>query len=64
MENDGHEEEQIIGFLKQAGAGVPIKQLCRKCGDDLAIGAFMICCVRSFPKSIISACIGSTALPN
>lgn len=25
-------EEQIIGFLKQADAGVPIKELCRKHG--------------------------------
>jgi putative transposase len=25
-------EEQIIGFLKQAEAGVPIKELCRKGG--------------------------------
>lgn len=25
-------EEQIIGFLKQAEAGVPIKELCRKHG--------------------------------
>ena len=37
MENDGHENEQIqrravIGFLKQAEAGVPIKDLCRKGG--------------------------------
>ena len=32
MENDGHEEEQIIGFLKQADAGMPIKELCRKGG--------------------------------
>ena len=36
MENDGHEErydrEQIIGLLKQADAGMPIKELCRKGG--------------------------------
>jgi putative transposase len=25
-------EEQIIGFLKQAEAGVPVKELCRKHG--------------------------------
>ena len=25
-------DEQIIGFLKQAGAGMPIKELCRKRG--------------------------------
>ena len=25
-------DEQIIGFLKQAGAGTPIKELCRKHG--------------------------------
>jgi transposase-like protein len=37
QENDGHEEsrfteEQIIGFIKQAEAGMPIKELCRKGG--------------------------------
>jgi len=25
-------EEQIIGFLKQAEAGIPVKELCRKHG--------------------------------
>ena len=25
-------DEQIIGFLKQAAAGTPIKELCRKYG--------------------------------
>lgn len=37
QENGGHEEEQyteeqIIGFLKQAEAGMPVKELCRKGG--------------------------------
>ena len=38
QENDGHEEQQIyrttdsIGFLKQAEAGLPIKELCRSGG--------------------------------
>lgn len=32
LENDGHEKEQIIGFIKQAGCGLPIKDLCRKGG--------------------------------
>jgi len=27
-----YSEEQIIGFLKEADAGVPIKELCRKHG--------------------------------
>ncbi len=27
-----HTDEQIIGFLKQAAAGTPIKELCRKHG--------------------------------
>ena len=27
-------EEQIIGFLKQAEAGVPVKELCRKHGSS------------------------------
>ncbi len=30
--NDGYEEEQTIGFLKQAEAGMPIKELCRQGG--------------------------------
>ena len=37
QENDGHEKnkftaEQIIGFLKQAVADMPIKELSRNCG--------------------------------
>lgn len=32
MENDGHEVERIIGFLKQADSGTPIKELCREGG--------------------------------
>ena len=32
MENDGYEEEQIIGFIKQTEAGMPIKEICRKGG--------------------------------
>ena len=36
LENDGHEkehtEEQIIGFIKQAEAGLAVKELCRKGG--------------------------------
>jgi putative transposase len=37
LENDGHEkeqytEEQIIGFLRQVEAGMPVKDLCRKHG--------------------------------
>ena len=26
-------DEQIIGFLKQAAAGTPVKELCRKHGS-------------------------------
>ena len=32
MKKSRYSEEQIIGFLKQAEAGVPIKELCRKGG--------------------------------
>ena len=30
-------EERIIGFLKEAGAGVPVKELCRKHGFSDAL---------------------------
>ena len=32
MRKSKYSEEQIIGFLKQAEAGLPIKELCRKGG--------------------------------
>lgn len=32
MKKGRYSEEQIIGFLKQADAGMPIKELCRKAG--------------------------------
>ncbi len=32
MKKSRYSEEQIIGFLKQADAGMPIKELCRKGG--------------------------------
>jgi putative transposase len=32
MKKSRYSEEQIIGFLKQAVAGMPIKELCRKSG--------------------------------
>lgn len=32
MKTQRFTEEQIIGFLKQAEAGVPVKELCRKGG--------------------------------
>lgn len=32
MKRSRYTEEQIIGFLKQAEAGMPVKELCRKEG--------------------------------
>ena len=32
MKKSRYTEEQIIGFLKQTEAGIPIKELCRKGG--------------------------------
>jgi putative transposase len=32
MKTSRYSEEQIIGFLKQAVAGMPVKELCRKGG--------------------------------
>ena len=32
MKKSRYSEEQIIGFLKQADTGMPIKELCRKGG--------------------------------
>jgi putative transposase len=36
MKNKRFTEEQIIGFLKQAEAGMPMKDLCRKHGFSSA----------------------------
>ena len=37
MKKNRYSEEQIIGFLKQAEAGMPVKELCRKGGFSDAI---------------------------
>jgi putative transposase len=36
MKNSRFTDEQIIGFMKQAEAGLPIKELCRSGGSSLA----------------------------
>jgi putative transposase len=38
MKKSKYTEEQIIGFLKQAEAGVAVKELCRKHGFSDAAG--------------------------
>ena len=32
MKKSKHSEEQIIGYLKQVEAGIPLKDMCRKIG--------------------------------
>ncbi len=32
MKKSKHSEEQIIGYLKQVEAGIPLKDMCRKVG--------------------------------
>jgi putative transposase len=32
MKKSRHSEEQIIGYLKQVEAGIPLKEMCRKVG--------------------------------
>ena len=32
MKKSRHSEEQIIGYLKQVEAGIPLKDMCRKVG--------------------------------
>lgn len=45
-------EQQIIGFLKEAEAGMPIKELCRKHGfstDGLLLRALVTDCASGRP---------------
>ncbi len=65
-------EQQIIGFLKEAEAGVPVKELCRKHGFSEAacpsrskaslLPILSLHCVRHSAATtdlLISACVGS-----
>ena len=47
MKTSRYSEEQIIGFLKQAEAGVQVKKVCRKGGFKDATFPMFYKCVRS-----------------
>ena len=48
QESDGHEKEQIIGFLRQAVAGIPIKEVCSQRGPRCSKGCPQSPCTATF----------------
>ena len=58
MKKSKHSEEQIIGYLKQVEAGIPLKDMCRKVGVSEAT----FYNDAKGPGSIILSCAENTSL--
>ena len=47
MKGKRYTEEQIVGFLKEAEAGVPVKELCRQHGfSEQSFYLIMVCSIK------------------